>query len=121
MSGRGFISVELPRKCEYCGKKRECRPYGESSKQICFKCMKSDPKLEAIANEKIRSYIFGEVDKYMGTYQFFCHWKRPGNTYKSVYLWSLAGLTEEQAQREIQQLMCRRWSVSTKYTFERVV
>jgi hypothetical protein len=36
----GIVLVELEglRVCSCCGKKTECRPYGESGADVCFKC-----------------------------------------------------------------------------------
>lgn len=60
MSGRGFIAQQMDEVCEMCGKIDECRPYGPNDENICFDCAHSTPESAAIAEKKMRSYIFGE-------------------------------------------------------------
>lgn len=60
MSGRGFIAVEDPQRCEMCGKIDECRPYGPNDEEICFDCAMSTPEMEEIVKKKMERYIFGE-------------------------------------------------------------
>lgn len=62
MSGLGFIAEELATVCELCGKIDECRPYGPNDEQICFDCAMATPESQAIAERKMRSYIFGDHD-----------------------------------------------------------
>lgn len=62
MSGRGFIAQELEQVCELCGKIAECRPYGPNGEQICFDCATATPEMAAIAEKKMKAYIFGETD-----------------------------------------------------------
>ena len=33
-----IIAYEEERECQFCGKIRECRPYGPEGKDICFSC-----------------------------------------------------------------------------------
>ena len=49
--------------CEMCGKFEECRPYGPNDEQICFDCAMSTPELAAIAERKMKAYIFGETEQ----------------------------------------------------------
>lgn len=60
MSGPGFIAPESDQACEMCGVIAECRPYGPNGEQICFDCATSTPEMEAIAEKRMREYIFGE-------------------------------------------------------------
>lgn len=62
MSGLGIIAQEPDQMCELCGKIDECRPYGENGEQICFDCAMSTPERQAIAEKRMREYIFGETD-----------------------------------------------------------
>lgn len=57
MSGKGFIAPETDRKCEECGAKTECRPYGKNGQQICFDCGMKDEKTTA---RQMRRYLLGE-------------------------------------------------------------
>ena len=59
MSGRGFIAQEMDTVCEMCGTITECRPYGPNDEQICFECATSTPEAKAIAERKMKAYIFG--------------------------------------------------------------
>lgn len=59
MSQRDIIYPEADKRCAYCGKYDECRPYGKNDEQICFACMKSGDN-EEIAIKKARKYLFGE-------------------------------------------------------------
>ncbi len=34
----GSNEESIPKKCEYCGKIAELRPYGENGANICFEC-----------------------------------------------------------------------------------
>ena len=63
MSGRGVIMQEPEQFCEMCGKLEECRPYGPNDEQICFECATSTPEMEAIAERKMRAYIFGDIEQ----------------------------------------------------------
>lgn len=60
MSGRGFIAPEPEQMCEMCGKIDECRPYGPEGEQLCFDCATSTPEMKAIAEKRMREYIFGD-------------------------------------------------------------
>lgn len=62
MSGPGVIMQEPEQFCEQCGELHECRPYGPNDEQICFDCATKDDKSKAIAEAKMRAYIFGEKD-----------------------------------------------------------
>ena len=62
MSGRGVIMQEPEQFCEMCGELHECRPYGPNDEQICFDCAMKDEETKAIAERKMRAYIFGEKD-----------------------------------------------------------
>lgn len=62
MSGRGFIAEEPLTVCEHCGKIDECRPYGANDEQICFACAMATPESQAIAEKKMKKYIFGESE-----------------------------------------------------------
>jgi hypothetical protein len=59
MSKRGIIYQEPDKRCEYCGKYDECRPFGKNNEQICFACMKSGINKE-IAYNKVEKYLFGK-------------------------------------------------------------
>ena len=61
MSKRGIIYQEPDKRCEYCGKYDECRPYGKNGEQICFACMKL-PGNEEMAKKKALKYLLGEVE-----------------------------------------------------------
>jgi len=37
-----IIEIEEEQVCFYCGKMRECRPYGKGGQQICFECGMKD-------------------------------------------------------------------------------
>ena len=62
MSGRGFIAEEPDTVCEFCGKIDECRPYGPNKEQICFECATATPEMKAIADKRMKEYIFGETE-----------------------------------------------------------
>ena len=62
MSGRGIIQQEAEQICEMCGKFEECRPYGPNDEEICFDCAMATPESKAIAEQKMKAYIFGEKD-----------------------------------------------------------
>jgi hypothetical protein len=62
MSGLGIIMQEPDQFCELCGKLDECRPYGANDEQICFDCATRDDESKAIAERKMKAYIFGDVD-----------------------------------------------------------
>jgi len=57
MSERGIIYQEPDKRCEYCGKYDECRPYGKNGEQICFACGQKDIKT---TETKMGKYLFGE-------------------------------------------------------------
>jgi hypothetical protein len=48
--------------CELCGELNECRPYGPNDEQVCFDCAMKDDESKAIAEAKMKAYIFGEKD-----------------------------------------------------------
>lgn len=53
------IEQEVPKKCEYCGKIKELRPYGKNGANICFQCAMKD---EAEAKKQF-SKILKDVDE----------------------------------------------------------
>lgn len=57
MSGKGFISDEEPKTCEFCGKFEECRPYGPKGEQVCFKCGMKD---QEACRRGMNRYVYGE-------------------------------------------------------------
>jgi hypothetical protein len=59
VSGLEISYQEPDKRCEYCGKYDECRPYGKNDEQICFACMKTGDN-EEIAKKKAAKYLFGE-------------------------------------------------------------
>jgi hypothetical protein len=56
MSQRGIIYQESDKRCEYCGKYDECRPYGKNNEQICYACGQKDVKT---TKAKMDKYLFG--------------------------------------------------------------
>ncbi len=50
------LEVEPPRKCEFCGLIRECRPYGPNNEQICYECAMKDIET---TNKKINELFDG--------------------------------------------------------------
>lgn len=51
-----IIEVEEDQTCVYCGKIRECRPYGKGGQQICYECGMKD---EATTNEEFDKLFEG--------------------------------------------------------------
>ena len=59
MSSRGIIYQESDKRCEYCGKYDECRPYGKNDEQICFVCGQK-PENIITMEKKAAKYLWGE-------------------------------------------------------------
>jgi hypothetical protein len=52
-----IIEEEPERRCEFCGKLDECRPYGPHDEQICFECAMKDPET---TERQMRKHLYGE-------------------------------------------------------------
>ena len=48
---------EPERKCELCGKIKQCRPYGPRGEQICFDCGQKNPET---TERQMRRILYGE-------------------------------------------------------------
>jgi hypothetical protein len=59
MSGPGYIQEEGNRKCQFCGKTDECRPYGHDGEDICFECVIKNP---AETKKQFAKRLFGIDD-----------------------------------------------------------
>lgn len=59
MSGLGYISKELPKRCELCGRVKELRPYGPNGEDVCFECGMENEKAMGIGFERL---IEGSAD-----------------------------------------------------------
>lgn len=58
----GSNEESAPRKCEYCGKIAELRPYGKDGANICFECgMKPENK---DTTEKMINDLFDKAEKF---------------------------------------------------------
>jgi len=58
MSGRGYISDEPDRTCQFCGKVAECRPYGPKGEDVCFLC---GMKNKEAAEKQFCKRVLGET------------------------------------------------------------
>ena len=47
-----LIEKEKPKKCQFCGKIAETRPYGPNGEDICFDCGMSTPMMKKAAEKK---------------------------------------------------------------------
>lgn len=52
MSGKGYISKEEDRICEFCKKVAETRPYGPKDERICYDCSMKDQKTSELKMAK---------------------------------------------------------------------
>lgn len=56
MSGKGYIAVEKPQQCDFCGKIAELRPYGPKGECVCFEC---GMKNEEAAHKQFVKHVLG--------------------------------------------------------------
>lgn len=48
-----ICKVQPPSKCEFCGLKKELRPYGPKGESVCFQCAMKDEKAMKKQFEKL--------------------------------------------------------------------
>jgi len=53
-----IIAEEEDRKCAFCGKVAECRPYGANGKDVCFACAMKPENIN-IVKETFKTLITG--------------------------------------------------------------
>lgn len=47
-----LIEKEKPKKCQFCGKVAETRPYGPSGENVCIDCAMSTPMMKKAAEKE---------------------------------------------------------------------